>query len=125
MFKILFSLILIFLNINSYASEIKKDLDEVLNLSIEPYCGGYSNNLEGLELKQLKSLKLKLNNSRKFVKQTLENMGHKNIEDVRQGKYFEIELNEKDKKNAEEIIEDISKKLLTNTVIEDYAINYK
>ena len=61
----------------------------------------------------------------KVVKQTLKNMGHNNIEDVRQGKYFEIELNENDKKKAEKIIEEISKKLLTNTVIEDFAINYK
>ena len=61
----------------------------------------------------------------KVVKQTLKNMGHPNIENVRQGKYFEIELNENDKKKAEKIIEEISKKLLTNTVIEDYAINYK
>ena len=61
----------------------------------------------------------------KVVKQTLKIMGHQNIENVRQGKYFEIELNENDKKKAEKIIEEISKKLLTNTVIEDYAINYK
>ena len=61
----------------------------------------------------------------KVVKQTLKNMGHQSIENVRQGKYFEIELNENDKKKAEKIIEEISKKLLTNTVIEDYAINYK
>ena len=61
----------------------------------------------------------------KVVKQTLKNMGHKNIEDVRQGKYFEIELNENDKLKAEEIIEEISKKLLTNSVIEDYTISYK
>ena len=61
----------------------------------------------------------------KVVKQTLKNMGHQNIENVRQGKYFEIELNENDKKKAEEIIEEISKKLLTNTVIEEYKINYK
>jgi len=61
----------------------------------------------------------------KVVKQTLINMGYNNIEDVRQGKYFEIELNENDKKNAEKIVEEISKKLLTNTVIEDYTINYK
>jgi len=61
----------------------------------------------------------------KVVKQTLKNMGHKNIEDVRQGKYFEIELNEKEKAKAEKIIDEISKKLLTNTVIEDYTINYK
>ncbi len=61
----------------------------------------------------------------KVVKQTLKNMGHENIDDVRQGKYFEIELNESDKKKAEKIIEDISQKLLTNTVIEDYTISYK
>ena len=61
----------------------------------------------------------------KVIKQTLKNMGHQNIENVRQGKYFEIELNENDKEKAERIIEEISKKLLTNTVIEDYAINYK
>ena len=61
----------------------------------------------------------------KVVKQTLKNMGHQNIENVRPGKYFEIELNENDKEKAERIIVEISKKLLTNTVIEDYTINYK
>ena len=61
----------------------------------------------------------------KVVKQTLINMGHKNIEDIRQGKYFEIELNEQDKEKAKKTIEEISAKLLTNTVIEDYTINYK
>ena len=61
----------------------------------------------------------------KVVKQTLKNMGYKNIEDVRQGKYFDIELNEADKNKAEKIIEEISKKLLTNTVIENYTINHK
>ena len=61
----------------------------------------------------------------KVVSQTLKNMGHQNIEDVRQGKYFEIELNESDKKKAAIIIEEISKKLLTNSVIENYTINFK
>ena len=61
----------------------------------------------------------------KVVKQTLKNMGHQNIEDVRQGKYFEIEINEKDKEKAKRIIEEISIKLLSNAVIEDYTINYK
>tara|TARA_Y100000741_G_C18063601_1_gene481557 strand:+ start:326 stop:565 length:240 start_codon:yes stop_codon:yes gene_type:complete len=61
----------------------------------------------------------------KVVKQTLKNMGHHNILDVRQGKYFEIELDEKDKEKAKKTIEEISTKLLTNTVIEDYTINYK
>ena len=61
----------------------------------------------------------------KVVKQTLKNMGYENIEDVRQGKFFEIELNENDQVKAKKIIEEISKKLLTNTVIENYTINYK
>ena len=61
----------------------------------------------------------------KVVKQTLINMGHNNIEDVRQGKYFEIELNEDDKSKANKIIKEISQKLLSNTVIEDYTISYK
>jgi len=61
----------------------------------------------------------------KVVKQTLRNMGHVNIENVRQGKYFEIELNESNKNKAEKVIEEICEKLLTNTVIEDYTIHYK
>ena len=61
----------------------------------------------------------------KVVEKTLKNMGYSNIENVRQGKYFEIEINENDKKNAENIIEGICKKLLTNMVIEDYSINLK
>ena len=59
----------------------------------------------------------------KVVEQTLKNMGHENIENVRQGKYFEIELSENDEKKAEKIIEEICKKLLANVVIEDYKIN--
>ena len=59
----------------------------------------------------------------KVVSQTLKNMGYKNVINVRQGKYFEIELNETDKEKATKIVEEISKKLLTNTVIEDYTIN--
>ena len=61
----------------------------------------------------------------KVVSQTLKNMGYDNIVNVRQGKYFEIELNEEDKEKAKMIVEDICKKLLTNIVIEDYTINYK
>ena len=61
----------------------------------------------------------------KVVEQTLKNMGYQDIINVRQGKYFEIDINEEDKKKAEKTIEDICKKLLTNAVIEDYTINYK
>ena len=59
----------------------------------------------------------------KVVSQTLKNMGYKNIINVRQGKYFEIELNEIDKEKAKKIVEEISSKLLSNIVIEDYKID--
>ena len=61
----------------------------------------------------------------KVVSQTLKNMGYKNIVNVRQGKYFDIELDETDKEKAKKIDEEICKKLLTNIVIEDYTINLK
>ena len=61
----------------------------------------------------------------KVVGQTLKNMGYKNIINVRQGKYFDIELGETDKEKAKKIAEEICKKLLTNIVIEDYTINVK
>ena len=61
----------------------------------------------------------------KVVEKTLKNMGYSNIENVRQGKYFEIEVSESNKENAEKIIEEICNKLLTNKVIEDYSIKFK
>ena len=61
----------------------------------------------------------------KVVSQTLKNMGYKNIINVRQGKYFDIELDENNKEKAKKIAEEICEKLLTNTVIENYTINLK
>ena len=61
----------------------------------------------------------------KVVRQTLKNMGYNEIENVRQGKYFEIELNVDDKNKAEKIVQEICNKLLVNTIIENYTINYK
>ena len=61
----------------------------------------------------------------KVVSQTLKNMGYNNIINVRQGKYFDIEIEETDKEKAKKIVEEICKKLLTNIVIEDYTINLK
>ena len=61
----------------------------------------------------------------KVVSQTLKNMGYNDVVSVRQGKYFEIELNENNKEKAKKIAEEICKKLLTNIVIEDYTISYK
>ena len=61
----------------------------------------------------------------KVVNQTIKNMNYKNISSVRQGKYFEIELNEKSKDKAYKVIDEICQKLLTNIVIEDYSIDFK
>jgi phosphoribosylformylglycinamidine synthase PurS subunit len=58
----------------------------------------------------------------KIIHQTLKNMGFDDIDEVRQGKYFEIYTKENDKKKAEEKVEDMCKKLLANLVIEDYKI---
>ena len=61
----------------------------------------------------------------KVVNQTLKNMGYANITDIRQGKHFEIEINETDKEKAKKIVDEICKKLLTNVVIENYTIDLK
>ena len=58
----------------------------------------------------------------KVIHQTLNGMGFENITEVRQGKYFEIEIKEDDKKKAETKVEEICKKLLANLVIENYKI---
>ena len=58
----------------------------------------------------------------KVIHQTLDNMGFESINEVRQGKYFEIDTNESDKKKAEAKVEEMCKKLLANLVIEDFKI---
>ena len=58
----------------------------------------------------------------KVVQQALNGMGFKNVNEVRQGKFFEIILDEKDQKKAEEQADEMCKKLLANLVIEDYKI---
>ena len=56
------------------------------------------------------------------IQQTLDGMGFNNVNNIRQGKFFEIDIDEKDQKKAEEKVEDMCKKLLANLVIEDYKI---
>ena len=58
----------------------------------------------------------------KVIHQTLNGMGFDNIKEIRQGKYFEINTKENDKKKAEEKVEEMCKKLLANLVIENYKI---
>ena len=58
----------------------------------------------------------------KVIQQTLDGMGFNNINEVRQGKYFEIDTQENDPKKAKDKVEDMCKKLLANLVIENYKI---
>ena len=46
-----------------------------------------------------------------------------NLKNIRQGKYFEIDIDEENKETAEEKVEKMCKKLLVNLIIEDYKIN--
>ena len=59
----------------------------------------------------------------KVVQDTLVNMGMNNLKSIRQGKHFEIEINENDQTTAEKKINEMCKKLLVNLIIEDYQIN--
>ena len=58
----------------------------------------------------------------KAIQQTLNGMGYSNIEGVRQGKYFDLEIAEKDEAKAKVTAEEMCKKLLANLVIEDFKI---
>ena len=58
----------------------------------------------------------------KVVQNSLINLGI-NLKNIRQGKYFEIEIDTKDQSKAEEKVNEMCKKLLANLIIEDYKIN--
>jgi phosphoribosylformylglycinamidine synthase subunit PurS len=58
----------------------------------------------------------------KAIEGALSHMGFGGIDQVRQGKYFEIELAETDKAKAEAQVKAMCEKLIANTVIENYVI---
>ena len=58
----------------------------------------------------------------KVIHQALDGMGFENISEVRQGKYFEIDVNENDPSKAKAVVENMCKKLLANLVIENFKI---
>ena len=58
----------------------------------------------------------------KAIHQTLNGMNFKNINEVRQGKYFDIEVNESDENKAKSQVDEMCKKLLANLVIEDFKV---
>ena len=59
----------------------------------------------------------------KVVQNTLVNMGMESLKSIRQGKFFEIEVDENDEAKAEKKIYEMCEKLLVNLIIEDYKIN--
>jgi phosphoribosylformylglycinamidine synthase len=58
----------------------------------------------------------------KAIQQTLNGMSFSEVKEVRQGKYFDIEVSSNDEKKAKAKVEEMCKKLLANLVIEDYKI---
>jgi len=56
------------------------------------------------------------------IESALKNLGESTINNIRQGKLIEMDIEAKNIKDAEEKIEEITKSLLANTVIEEYSI---
>ena len=59
----------------------------------------------------------------KVVQNTLISLGFNDLKNIRQGKFFEIEIDEKDSKIAQNKIKEMCDKLLVNLIIEDFKIN--
>ena len=59
----------------------------------------------------------------KAIAGALGHLGFAGVGEVRQGKYFEIELAETDRAKAREQVEAMCEKLIANTVIENYHID--
>ena len=58
----------------------------------------------------------------KVIQQALDGMGYNDINEVRQGKYFEIDVDEKDSSKAIDQVKEMCEKLLVNQIIEDFKI---
>jgi phosphoribosylformylglycinamidine synthase subunit PurS len=56
------------------------------------------------------------------VRTALQSMGHSMVQDVRQGKYFELDLSATDRSAASAELEKISHEILSNPVIEQYRV---
>ena len=59
----------------------------------------------------------------KVVLHTLQNMGMKTLINIRQGKYFEIEIEETNQEIVKKDVDSMCKKLLANLIIEDYKVD--
>lgn len=59
----------------------------------------------------------------KAIEHALKTLGFDNVDGVRQGKFLEIDLSQNDPEVAKEQVDNMCRKLLANTVIEDYSID--
>ena len=59
----------------------------------------------------------------KAVQNTLKNLGFTQLNSIRQGKFFEVELDEKNEVQAKNKVKEMCEKLLVNQIIEDFKIN--
>ena len=85
----------------------------------------FQSNLKKNKLKFSVTVTLKkdvLDPQGKVVQNTLNNLGMKSLKSIRQGKFFEIEVNENDQEKAEKKIDQMCEKLLVNLIIENYKI---
>ena len=58
----------------------------------------------------------------KAIQQTLNGMNFSSVKEVRQGKFFEIDINESSETDAKSKVQEMCKKLLANLIIEDFKI---
>ena len=58
----------------------------------------------------------------KAIGQAAGSLGYDGVADVRQGKFFEVELDADDRGVAERLVDELAEKLLSNPVIETYRI---
>jgi phosphoribosylformylglycinamidine synthase len=56
------------------------------------------------------------------IADALHSLGYTSVEDVRQGKYFELDLDAKESAQAKALAAEIADKLLANPVIESYRV---
>ncbi len=61
----------------------------------------------------------------KAIRSSLQKLGYSEVKDIRLGKFIEVEIEESSKENARKRIEEMSKRLLANTVIEDFKYEIK
>ena len=59
----------------------------------------------------------------KVVQDTLTNLGMKKLKSIRQGKFFEIEVDDDNQIEAEKKVNEMCEKLLVNLIIENYKVN--